>query len=67
MRGQRILAVRRTWLLEKLRAISPEMIPDDAEVTDLQYLPLTQDILLTISSGTFRDPPGFLQTQAQFY
>jgi hypothetical protein len=72
MRGQRLLAINRSWLLDRLREVAPkkafEAIPEDAEITDLQYLPLTQDILMTIASGAFEaDRPGHvLFTHATF-
>lgn len=67
MRGQRLLAIHRGWLLERLREVSAVKIPDDAEISDLHYLPLTQDIIMTISSATFADEKSYLQTHAQFH
>jgi len=71
MRGQRLLAINRRWLLDRLKEVAPktvaEAIPEDAEITDLHYLPLTQDILMTISSEGFEQERfGFLFTHAQF-
>jgi hypothetical protein len=71
-RGQRIIGIRRDWLFRLLKAVDGqhfnESIPDDAEVTDFQYQPLSQTILVTISSQSYQKNPdgGMLSTTIIF-
>ena len=62
--GQRILAINRNWLLCLLKSQPLEdrqrPIPADAAITDVNYLPLSQDILLTIASEEFSEAHGQL-------
>jgi hypothetical protein len=64
--GQRILAIHRDRLLEVLRTLPGPPIPKDATVTGLDYMPLTQDVILTIASQTFTERCGYLQTHQQW-
>ena len=60
--GQKILAVRREWLLRLLRANDGKharvTLPDDLSITDLQYEPLSQTILMTVKSEAWVEGGG---------
>ena len=60
--GQQLLALNRDWLLRLLKSQPLDgrrPIPVDATVTGVDYMPLTQDILLTIESEDFEEhQPG---------
>jgi hypothetical protein len=58
-KGQRIIAIRRPWFFRLLKAIDgshfQESIPDDAEMTDMQYDPLSQTLIITVSSESYKN------------
>jgi hypothetical protein len=61
-KGERIIAVRKAWLWRLLKAVDGEhfreSIPEDAEISDLTYEPLTQTLLLTVSSISYTPRPS---------
>ena len=69
--GQQLLALNRDWLLRLLKSQPLDgrrPIPVDATITSVDYLPLTQDILLTIASEAFDEhqPGNHLDTQRRW-